>query len=166
MIAPQVSWRSGALAFLVMGASMAGHLMSAGHRLVLHTRTRSRAQPLLDRGATWADSPVAAAEGADIAISMVGTPRDVEQTHLEAGGTLQAHRPPRIIIDMTTSRPSLALRMADEAAKRGVGSLDAPVSGGDIGALRLTLVSIAIALLALLASELMARLANRRLDIE
>ena len=123
----------------VMGASMAGHLMSAGHSLVIYTRTKSKAQPLLERGAAWADSPMAAAEGADIAISMVGVPDDVDQTHLGPRGTLRATKPPRIIIDMTTSRPGLAVKIADEAAKRGVGSLDAPVSGGDIGARNATL---------------------------
>ncbi len=126
----------------VMGASMAGHLMDAGHRLVIHTRTKAKAQALLDRQggeAAWADSPAAAAEGCDFAISMVGYPHDVEATHLGEKGTLRATRPPRVIIDMTTSRPSLAVKIAGEARKRGIGSLDAPVSGGDVGARNATL---------------------------
>ena len=123
----------------VMGVSMAGHLMSAGHSLVVHTRTKSKAQPLLERGAAWADSATTAAEGADIAISMVGYPQDVEQTHLGERGTLRAQNPPRLVIDMTTSRPGLAVRIAEQAARRGVGALDAPVSGGDIGARNATL---------------------------
>lgn len=118
----------------VMGISMAGHLLSAGHSLTVHTRTKSKAQPLLDRGAKWAETPVDAAEGRDVAISMVGYPADVEETHLGSRGTLAAKNPPRIVIDMTTSTPSLAVRIAAEAAKRGIGALDAPVSGGDIGA--------------------------------
>ncbi len=118
----------------VMGVSMAGHLMTAGHALTIHTRTKSKAQSLLDRGATWADSPRDAAEGCDVAISMVGVPSDVEQTHLGERGTLAAKKPPRVIIDMTTSTPSLAVKIAEQAATKGIGSLDAPVSGGDIGA--------------------------------
>lgn len=123
----------------VMGQSMAGHLLDAGHRLVIHSRTRSRAQPLLDRGASWADSPAEAAEGADLAISMVGTPDDVQAVHLGGSGTLSAANPPSLIIDMTTSRPSLAVQLSQEAAKRGCGAMDAPVSGGDVGARNATL---------------------------
>jgi 3-hydroxyisobutyrate dehydrogenase len=123
----------------VMGVSMAGHLINAGHKLTVHTRTRSKAQPLVDRGARWAESPAEAAEGCNVAISMVGYPADVEQAHLQASGTLAAKVPPRIIIDMTTSTPSLAVRIAEVAAKRGIASLDAPVSGGDVGARNATL---------------------------
>lgn len=123
----------------VMGLSMAGHLVNAGHRLVIHSRTRARAQPLLNRGATWADSPAAAAEGADVAISMVGHPSDVEAVHLGPAGTLSATNPPSLIIDMTTSRPSLAATLAQEAARHDSAAMDAPVSGGDIGARNATL---------------------------
>jgi 3-hydroxyisobutyrate dehydrogenase len=123
----------------VMGESMAGHLMDAGHRVVIHSRTRSRAQALLDRGASWADSPAASAEGADMAISMVGHPHDVESVHLGGSGTLSTANPPSLIIDMTTSRPSLAVQLSQEAAKRGCAAVDAPVSGGDIGARNATL---------------------------
>lgn len=123
----------------VMGAAMAGHLLNAGHRVVVHTRTKSKAQPLLDCGAQWADSPAEAVDGADIAISMVGYPEDVEAVHLGPTGTLAASHPPTLIIDMTTSRPSLAQHIAEVAASKGVGSLDAPVSGGDIGARNATL---------------------------
>lgn len=133
------SKRIGFIGTGVMGQSMAGHLMTAGHSLILHTRTKAKAQPLLDRGAKWADSPAAAAEGTDFVISMVGYPRDVEETHLGDRGTLRAKSLPKLIIDMTTSQPSLAVRIAAEAAQRGVGSLDAPVSGGDIGARNATL---------------------------
>src|SRR5262245_18225932 len=118
----------------VMGVPMAGHLIDGGHRLIVHTRTKSKAQALLDRGARWAQTPAQAAEGADVAISMVGYPHDVEAVHLGASGTLAAARLPKIIIDMTTSRPSLAVRIHQVAASKRVGALDAPVSGGDIGA--------------------------------
>ena len=123
----------------VMGRSMAGHLLDAGHRLRVHSRTREKAQPLVERGAEWCDTPAAAAEGADLAISIVGMPSDVEAVHLGSGGTLAASTPPKVVIDMTTSSPALARRIASEAAQRGVGAVDAPVSGGDVGARNATL---------------------------
>ena len=125
------------IAFLgtgVMGASMAGHLLEAGHELSIHTRTKAKAAPLLERGAVWAETPMEAAEGRDASISIVGFPHDVESVHLGAEGVLAAPTPPPLIIDMTTSTPSLAVRLHQEAAARGVGSVDAPVSGGDVGA--------------------------------
>lgn len=118
----------------VMGASMAGRLINAGYALTVFNRTRVRAQPLLDRGAQWADSPAAAAERADVVATIVGYPRDVEEVILGEAGVLAASQPPRIIIDFTTSSPDLARRIAREAAARGIAALDAPVSGGDIGA--------------------------------
>lgn len=118
----------------VMGASMASHLIERGYEVIIHTRTRSRAEPLLHQGALWADTPRDAANGADIAFSMVGYPRDVREVHLGGNGTLSANEPPRLIVDMTTSSPSLAVEIAGTARSRGVESLDAPVSGGDVGA--------------------------------
>lgn len=123
----------------VMGAAMARHVLAAGHELVVHNRSRHKAKPLLDAGAGWADTPALAADGADVAISMVAYPFDVEITHLDPHGTLAAKKPPRIIIDMTTSRPSLAVKIFEAANAKGIGSLDAPVSGGDIGAREATL---------------------------
>jgi 3-hydroxyisobutyrate dehydrogenase len=123
----------------VMGAAMAGHLLNAGYRVVVHSRSKSKAQSLLDRDAEWASTPACAADGADIAISMVGYPSDVEAVHLGGSGTLAASKPPRLIIDMTTSRPSLAMRIAEISKAKGIASLDAPVSGGDIGAKNATL---------------------------
>lgn len=117
-----------------MGLTMAGHLINAGHQLSVHSRTKAKAKPLLDRGASWAESPAAAAEGANVAISMVGFPEDVEAVHLGPHGTLSAVRMPRLIIDMTTSRPSLAVQVHESARAKGIGSIDAPVSGGDVGA--------------------------------
>jgi 3-hydroxyisobutyrate dehydrogenase len=122
-----------------MGAAMARHLLEAGHDLTIHTRTRSRAEPLLTRGARWADSPAQAAEGAELAFSIVGFPDDVEEVHLSERGTLAAREKPRLIVDLTTSRPSLAAQIAETARARGVGSVDAPVSGGDVGAREATL---------------------------
>lgn len=125
----------------VMGRSMAGHLLEAGHEIVLHSRTPGTraAAELLARGASWADDPAAAAEGCDVVFSMVGLPADVEQVHLGARGTLSSSAPPRVIVDMTTSTPRLAARIAREALARGIGAVDAPVSGGDIGARNATL---------------------------
>lgn len=123
----------------VMGASMAGHLLEAGHALRVHTRTRGKAAGLIERGASWAGSPREAADGADVAISIVGFPEDVEAVHLGATGTLAADRPPPILVDMTTSEPDLAVRLHGAAAAVGTSFVDAPVSGGDIGARRGTL---------------------------
>lgn len=118
----------------VMGHSMAGHLMEADHELVVFTRTRSKADSLLERGARWAKTPAEAADGADMAIAIVGMPHDVEQVFLGDAGILSASSPPPIIIDMTTSPPSLARRIAEAASARGLFAIDAPVSGGDVGA--------------------------------
>lgn len=123
----------------VMGLPMAGHLLDAGYALTVFTRTKSKAHSLLERGARWADSPMEASEGADVAVSMVGYPEDVRETHLGERGTLAVTSPPRIIIDMTTSRPSLAREIAERASQRSIGSIDAPVSGGDVGARNATL---------------------------
>jgi 3-hydroxyisobutyrate dehydrogenase len=123
----------------VMGVSMAKHLMAAGHPLVIHTRTRARAEPLLAAGAQWADSPLAVAERAEIVCSMVGYPEDVEVTHLGPQGTLSAAKAPALLIDFTTSSPALAQRIAERGAALGTQAIDAPVSGGDIGARNATL---------------------------
>lgn len=123
----------------VMGVSMAKHLMAAGHPLVIHTRTRARAEPLLAAGAQWAESPLAVAERAEIVCSMVGYPEDVEVTHLGPQGTLSAAKAPALLIDFTTSSPALAQRIAERSAVLGTHAIDAPVSGGDIGARNATL---------------------------
>ena len=123
----------------VMGVSMARHLMTAGHPLVIHTRTRERAEPLLAAGAQWAESPLAVAERAEIVCSMVGYPEDVEVTHLGPQGTLSAAKAPALLIDFTTSSPALAQRIAERGAALGTQAIDAPVSGGDIGARNATL---------------------------
>jgi 3-hydroxyisobutyrate dehydrogenase len=123
----------------VMGVSMAKHLMAAGHPLVIHTRTRARAEPLLAAGAQWAESPLAVAEQAEIVCSMVGYPEDVEVTHLGPQGTLSAAKAPALLIDFTTSSPALAQRIAERGAALGTQAIDAPVSGGDIGARNATL---------------------------
>ncbi|RLS46588.1 MAG: NAD(P)-dependent oxidoreductase [Planctomycetota bacterium] len=123
----------------VMGTSMARHLMKAGHPLIIHTRTRARAESLLAEGARWAESARDVAEEAEIVCSMVGYPEDVEAAHLGPHGTLAAKRAPALLIDFTTSSPALARRIAERAAAAGTLAIDAPVSGGDIGARNATL---------------------------
>lgn len=118
----------------VMGHSMAGHLLEAGYPLVVFNRTRERAAGLVSRGARWASSAGEAASLADITITIVGYPTDVEAVYLEPGGIIERARQGSVVIDMTTSTPTLAVRIADAAASRGVLALDAPVSGGDVGA--------------------------------
>ena len=123
----------------VMGVSMAGHLLTGGYPIRVHTRTPSKAAGLIERGAVWCDSPQEAAQGAEIAFSMVGLPADVEAVHLGPTGTLAASPPPKIFVDMSTSSPQLAERI--DAAARGLGAraCDAPVTGGDVGARNATL---------------------------
>ena len=122
-----------------MGAPMAGHLLKAGHKVRVFSRTRAKVESLLAAGAEWADSPAAAAEGADVAFAMVAFPKDVDEVFLGAKGFLAAKIAPKIVVDMGTSPPALTRRIAEAAAAKGVGALDAPVSGGDIGARNATL---------------------------
>jgi len=118
----------------VMGRSMAGHLLAAGCALHVSTRTRAKAQPLIDQGAIWHDDNAGLARACDVVFTMVGFPPDVEQVFLGEGGLVTHARPGAYLVDTTTSRPDLAVRIHGEAARRGVAALDAPVSGGDVGA--------------------------------
>lgn len=124
----------------VMGRSMAGHLQKAGHALHVHNRTREKAAALLEGGATWHDSAGSAAAAADVVITMLGFPIDVEKSYLGQGGIVERARPGALLIDMTTSSPVLARKIFNAAAKKGLASLDAPVSGGDLGAKEARLV--------------------------
>lgn len=123
----------------VMGQPMAGHLLAAGYPLTVFTRTAARAQALVAAGARWAPSPAEVAAQSDVVFSIVGNPEGVKEVHLGPEGTLRAATPPRLIVDMTTSSPELAARIAREACALGSAALDAPVSGGDIGACNATL---------------------------
>jgi len=118
----------------VMGKSMCRHLMDAGHTLTVFNRTKSKADELVAAGARWADSPAEAARGNDRIFTIVGFPDDVEEVYFGEAGILAGVRRGAVVVDMTTSRPSLAKRIFDAAAAKSVGALDAPVSGGDIGA--------------------------------
>jgi 3-hydroxyisobutyrate dehydrogenase len=126
--------RLGWIGLGVMGSPMAGHLRAAGFELTVHTRTRSRAEPLLAQGARWADSPRAVAEASDVVFSMVGFPSEVREVILGPAGALAGCRAGMVIVDMSTSAPSLAVEIAEAAAPRRVRAVDAPVSGGDVGA--------------------------------
>ena len=118
----------------VMGRSMARHLMAAGHPLVVYTRTRAKADELVAAGARWASTPGEAAAEAGVVITMVGYPHDVEEVYSNPDGIFETARPGTLLIDMTTSSPALARALTAEAKARGLAMLDAPVSGGDIGA--------------------------------
>jgi 3-hydroxyisobutyrate dehydrogenase len=118
----------------VMGSSMAGHLLKAGYRLKVFTRSREKAAGLLGQGATWAEGPAALAGSCSVVITMVGYPSDVEELYFGPGGLVENAAPGARLVDCSTSRPELAVRIAAAAKERGLGALDAPVSGGDIGA--------------------------------
>jgi 3-hydroxyisobutyrate dehydrogenase len=118
----------------VMGRSMCGHLLAGGYSIVVYSRTRERADELCASGATWAPSPSAAASGADVVFTMVGFPSDVREVILGEEGVLSALRPGGMVVDMTTSEPLLAREIYEAARARDVESVDAPVSGGDVGA--------------------------------
>jgi 3-hydroxyisobutyrate dehydrogenase len=123
-----------------MGRSMAGHLLAAGHAVHVFNRTKEKAKSLVDSGALWHDSAGEAAAQADIVITMLGFPHDVEETYLGKGGIVERARSGALLIDMTTSSPLLARKVAAAASERGLAALDAPVSGGDVGAREARLV--------------------------
>jgi 3-hydroxyisobutyrate dehydrogenase len=118
----------------VMGRSMCGHLIAAGYQATVYNRTKTKAAELIERGAKWADSPREVAAASDVVISIVGFPDDVRAVILGDDGALPAAKSGSVIVDMTTSQPSLALEIAQRADEKGVVSIDAPVSGGDVGA--------------------------------
>ncbi len=127
----------------IMGSRMAEHLIANGHSLHVHNRTRKKAEVLLKKGAVWHDTPESAAAASDTVITMLGLPSDVEQVYFGqagAGGVLAASKPGSLLIDMTTSSPRLAERISHAAEELGIETLDAPVSGGDVGAREASLV--------------------------
>lgn len=126
----------------VMGSSMAKHLQAAGFEMFIYNRTKSRAQALIDLGMTWCDSPGQAASQAQVTISMVGYPQDVEEIYFGENGIL-ASMNGGYVVDMTTSSPKLAQRIYEAAKAKGIASVDAPVSGGDLGARNATLAIMA-----------------------
>lgn len=118
----------------VMGHSMCGHLLAEGYRTTIYSRTREKAAGLLERGATWADSPRAVAQSSDVVFTMVGFPADVRAVYFEPDGILAGARQGAVLVDMTTTEPTLAREIEAAARKAGAGAVDAPVSGGDVGA--------------------------------
>jgi 3-hydroxyisobutyrate dehydrogenase len=135
MSTPRIGW----IGTGVMGLSMCGHLMAKGYPATIYSRTKSKAQGLLDRGAAWADTPGGVAERSDITFTIVGLPNDVREVYQKKGGILDAAQPGSIIVDMTTTEPSLAREIYETAKARKVSAIDAPVSGGDVGARNATL---------------------------
>ncbi len=118
----------------VMGSSMCGHLIDKGFSATVFTRTKSKADGLIAKGAAWADSPKAVSEQSDVVFAIVGFPQDVREVFLGKDGVLAGSKAGNILVDMTTSEPSLAVEIAEQAKAKGVFSIDAPVSGGDVGA--------------------------------
>ena len=118
----------------VMGRWMCQHILNLGYSVTVYNRTKEKAQPLLDSGATWADDPSTVAAASDVIFTIVGFPPDVREVYLGDKGILKGAKPGNVMVDMTTTEPSLALEIYEQARAQGVSSVDAPVSGGDVGA--------------------------------
>lgn len=118
----------------VMGASIVKHLLAAKHDVTIYTRTKAKAEPLLAIGAQWAQTPAEASKEQDVIFTMVGYPSDVEEVYFGEAGVLATAKTGATVVDMTTSEPTLAKRIYEAAKERGIHSVDAPVSGGDLGA--------------------------------
>lgn len=118
----------------VMGKSMVGHLMDKGFSATVYTRSKAKAEPLIAKGAKWADTPKQVAEQSDVVFTIVGFPSDVRNVILGSDGALAGSKAGNFIVDMTTSEPSLAIEIVEACKKKGVYAVDAPVSGGDLGA--------------------------------
>ena len=123
----------------VMGSSMCGHLLTTGYRVSLCSRTKSKAQPLVDLGATWAENPRTVAAQSDMIFTMVGFPQDVRTVYFSETGILAGAQSGTVLIDMTTTDPTLSREIAERAKTKGLSAIDAPVSGGDVGARNATL---------------------------
>ncbi len=118
----------------VMGASMAGHLLVAGYPMRVFSRTKAKAQTLIEQGAQWCSSPAEVAADSQVIFTIVGFPKDVEEVYFGSDGILPSAPSGAIVVDMTTTRPSLAQRIYESGLEKGIKSIDAPVSGGDVGA--------------------------------
>jgi 3-hydroxyisobutyrate dehydrogenase len=138
MIAPSQT-RIGWIGTGVMGSPMCGHALQAGYRVTVHNRTKSKAQLLLNRDATWAESPQDVAVTSDVIVTMVGFPADVRTVYFGVDGILAGAQPGTVLVDMTTTDPALSREIAERATAKGLSAIDAPVSGGDVGARNATL---------------------------
>lgn len=127
----------------VMGSSMAGHLLDAGNEVHVYNRTKEKAQGLVSRGAIWEESPAELAKKCDVIFTIVGFPKDVEEVYLSDCGLVSNAKEGALLVDMTTSSPKLAKKIHAAGKKRGLGVLDAPVTGGDRGAREATLTIFA-----------------------
>lgn len=127
---PKIGW----IGTGVMGSSMCGHFLSHGYPVTLFTRSRTKAESLVKAGANWVESPKAVAAGSDVVFTMVGFPNDVREVYIGETGLLADPKPGQVFVDMTTSQPTLAREIAGRAQSKGAFALDAPVSGGDVGA--------------------------------
>lgn len=127
---PRIGW----VGTGVMGAAMCGHVLDAGYPVTVTTRTEAKAQDLVGRDAVWATTPAEVAAASDITCAIVGFPEDVREVFLGPSGLLAGASPGDVVVDMTTSEPALAIEIAGRAAGAGVSAIDAPVSGGDVGA--------------------------------
>jgi len=133
VVSPETT-RVGWIGLGVMGRSMCGHVLAAGYFVTVFTRTKAKADSLLADGAAWASSPREVASASDAVFSIVGFPADVREVALSANGVLAGGKPGDVYVDMTTSEPSLAQEIAAAAGKKQISAIDAPVSGGDVGA--------------------------------
>jgi 3-hydroxyisobutyrate dehydrogenase len=127
----------------VMGKSMCSHIIKAGYKVSVFNRTKEKANELIELGAQWCPNPKEVAENSDIVFTIVGFPIDVKEVYLGENGVFSGIKEGSIVVDMTTSEPTLAQLIYDEAKKKGVFSIDAPVSGGDVGAREGTLAIMA-----------------------
>lgn len=118
----------------VMGRWMCQHVMDLGYQMTVYNRTKAKADPLVDDGATWADSPQAVANNSDVIFTIVGFPADVREVYFGGDGILAGAKAGSIVVDMTTTEPSLALEIYQKGQAQDTASIDAPVSGGDVGA--------------------------------
>lgn len=132
---PRIGW----IGTGVMGAPMCGHVLTKGYPVVVTTRTKSKAQTLIDRGATWTDTPRGVGEQSDIVFTIVSLPSDVRDIYFGRDGLLSVARGGQKLVDMTTTEPTLAKEIYDAARSKGAAAVDAPVSGGDVGARNATL---------------------------
>lgn len=127
-------WSIGFIGTGVMGASIVKHLLKEGHEVHIYTRTKSKAEPLIDLGANWCTTAGEIAQKSKILFTMVGYPKDVEEVYFEEQGIFANAKAGTIVVDMTTSKPTLAKKIAEQAKTLQMEALDAPVSGGDVGA--------------------------------
>lgn len=123
----------------LMGNPMVKHLLNAGYKVNVHNRTKEKAQNLIDMGCTWYDTPAGIAANSSLVVTIIGFPKDVEDCYFGQQGIFAGIQPGTVLIDMTTTKPSLAIKIAEQADKVGASFVDAPVSGGQVGAINGTL---------------------------